>query len=293
MRVNKAIYNQLFTDSSKLEEIEVSDLDELIKLFPYCQNLHQWKLKKLYQQESLFFETELPKTAVYTRNRSHLKRFIKEEALDKLKTYDVTSNNESLEIENAAIPEKPVDTSIEKPEGKLEEKPDENSTKEFELPSEAIAAAIDASVRMDVDAMEDTSSISDEENKEMVTPEVSILSSQQKMSFVDWVKTLDGEKQAKITEREQFKLKAAALIDQFIDNQPTIKADKTFFSAEDKAKESISDESEIVTETLAKVYLQQGHAKKAIEIYGKLSLRFPEKKTYFASLIKEAKKETN
>ena len=41
------------------------------------------------------------------------------------------------------------------------------------------------------------------------------------------------------------------------------------------------------TETLARIYLEQDYAQKAIEIYSKLSLRYPEKSIYFASLIEK------
>lgn len=43
------------------------------------------------------------------------------------------------------------------------------------------------------------------------------------------------------------------------------------------------------TETLAKIYLEQDYREQAIDIYSKLSLRYPEKSVYFASLIDEIK----
>lgn len=47
---------------------------------------------------------------------------------------------------------------------------------------------------------------------------------------------------------------------------------------------------EVYSETLAEVYLQQGLAKKAIEVYEKLSLLDPAKSAYFASRITEIKR---
>ncbi|MCF0165927.1 MAG: hypothetical protein HUJ89_01945 [Bacteroidales bacterium] len=44
------------------------------------------------------------------------------------------------------------------------------------------------------------------------------------------------------------------------------------------------------TETLAKIYADQGLNQKALEVYSKLILLYPEKNTYFAALIQEIKK---
>ena len=44
---------------------------------------------------------------------------------------------------------------------------------------------------------------------------------------------------------------------------------------------------EFCTETLAQIYAQQGYYDQAKYIYSKLSLRYPEKITYFAALIEE------
>ena len=54
------------------------------------------------------------------------------------------------------------------------------------------------------------------------------------------------------------------------------------------ADHSIS-EGEVVTETMAEVWLKQGNKEKAIEIYNKLSLLNPDKSAYFASLAEQLK----
>jgi len=82
------------------------------------------------------------------------------------------------------------------------------------------------------------------------------------------------------------------IIDDFIKNEPSISRPKAeFYDPADKARESVVDNENIVSETLANIFYDQGHLQKAIKIYQKLSLKFPEKSSYFAALIKKAEKE--
>jgi hypothetical protein len=58
-----------------------------------------------------------------------------------------------------------------------------------------------------------------------------------------------------------------------------------------KIKESETfDNDDFVTETLAKIYAEQGYISRAIEIYKKLSLQDSKKSTYFATLIENLRK---
>jgi len=83
---------------------------------------------------------------------------------------------------------------------------------------------------------------------------------------------------------------AIDLIDEFIRKSPQIsRPKKEFFKAEKVAQKSLELSNEIVTETLAAIYARQGHWEQAIAAYQKLSLKFPQKQTYFAAIIEELK----
>ena len=64
---------------------------------------------------------------------------------------------------------------------------------------------------------------------------------------------------------------------------------KEFFSPTNSALESLSENNNLMTETLAKVYLEQGHYEKAITAYEILSLKYPQKSSLFANQIKAIK----
>ena len=100
-------------------------------------------------------------------------------------------------------------------------------------------------------------------------------------SFSEWL-TILNIKKIKRNEEE-----AINLVDDFLIKKPKISTPKKqlFFNPIDTAKESLIENHNLVTPTLAKVYLEQGHYEKAISAYNKLILKYPEKNSFFAKQI--------
>jgi len=85
--------------------------------------------------------------------------------------------------------------------------------------------------------------------------------------------------------------KGAEIIEKFLKEDPTIKPPKPEqIDTENKAKKSAEDHYDLVSETLAKIYIEQMLYHKAIDTYKKLSLKYPEKSGYFADLIQSIEK---
>ena len=80
-------------------------------------------------------------------------------------------------------------------------------------------------------------------------------------------------------------------IDRFIRENPKIVPQEATEAEKVNISKSVKiDKEELMTETLARVYLEQGKHKKAIQAYRILSLKYPEKSGFFADQIKAVEK---
>jgi hypothetical protein len=100
-----------------------------------------------------------------------------------------------------------------------------------------------------------------------------------------------GDKETVEKENSAKTVNDSKLIEDFLKSEPRIVPKPDFDDGkEDLAESSIKEDSEIVTESLAKIYMQQKLYGKAINIYEKLSLKYPKKSAYFASQIDKINK---
>lgn len=99
-----------------------------------------------------------------------------------------------------------------------------------------------------------------------------------------WQKWLKIERREPEPSKEEIKEKA---IEKFIENEPKISKlkEETSFVVKEKA----GDISHLMTETLAKLYVEQRLYSKAIKAYEALQQKHPEKSDYFAEKIREVK----
>jgi len=103
----------------------------------------------------------------------------------------------------------------------------------------------------------------------------------QKNSFVDWLKLSNLKPVDRLNELDA--------VDRFISKKPRLKAEVNQEEDHD-SDEELANKSVYMTETLAKLYLNQKNYEKAIQSYKILILKFPEKNSYFANQIKKIKK---
>jgi hypothetical protein len=126
-------------------------------------------------------------------------------------------------------------------------------------------------------------------------------SSNEKHSFSEWLQltraqpiqrpqtqqVLPGPAEAPAPEDKK-KLEKKDLIDRFIQASPKIPPVKSGVQAQ-PVRETAPDPTSLMTETLARVYLEQKKYIKAIQAYEILILKYPEKSSFFADRISEIK----
>lgn len=120
--------------------------------------------------------------------------------------------------------------------------------------------------------------------------------------FLYWLNHVGDDESAQTEEVKEADQPNSSSVDEVTDllekflqnsNRRAPKEKREFYKAEEKARKSEIDDSDMVSETLAKLYIKQELYHKAIETYRKLSLQIPEKSAYFAARITEVEELKN
>ena len=112
--------------------------------------------------------------------------------------------------------------------------------------------------------------------------------SELKLSFIDWIKYSERKSNSGIDAKIPLGNKIN-LIDDFIDKNPSISRVDKNQEITDIELENVFSPEELMTETLAKVFLKQKKYGKALKAYRILSLKYPEKNAFFAVQINKIK----
>ncbi|MBC8320035.1 MAG: hypothetical protein H8E34_04860 [Bacteroidetes bacterium] len=251
--MNKDEFIEYLQHPEKLNAESVTDLNGLIGEFPYCQSARILLTVNLFKEKNVRYDSELKTTAVYVSNRGLLRKHIERQNTENIKVF---------------LPDDDVDKQNESKQ-KTEEK--------TKTDSEIKPKTEEPKIKVENEAT------SFAEVKNIINRHIHELEVENELKL----KNKSGTKKASKSVKAKNEL-----IDEFIQKEPSISRPKTqFFDPVNKAKESVVDNENIVSETLANILYDQGHLQKAIKIYQKLSLKFPEKSIYFAALIKKAEKE--
>jgi tetratricopeptide (TPR) repeat protein len=274
--MNKAEFLKCVNLSSPVLPETNDNLKEIIKNFPYFQAAHILFARSLNQSNNILFSEALKNASLYSGNRRQL--------------FEIVNTQNKSEIA-PSIPLKNIET---------------NTNTESDLRNE-----VEATVFNEIDTItqiEFQKEVIEVNQNERIEPTTSIQPSsitpaihfsKEKDSFLGWLNKLNKDisknelnTSQSLTSPKIEKEKVENLVDRFIQSDPRIsKPSKAeFFSPIQMAKKSVEDNDMIVSETLAKVYIDQGNTEKAIHIFRKLSLLYPDKSTYFAALILKLEK---
>lgn len=259
------------------------DASSLVKEFPYCQSGQLLLALQMNFSNHLLFEQQLKKSAVYSSDRKRLFELINSPTAQQEKEV-VVAPIEAVKLEEKT----PVIEEVSTTEQPIlvEVKPAEEHIKDLEL--EYLNELISSSYTYELEDLEKLEVGSQKTEEALpIEEEEEQLDENTELTFTDWLKKVQKGGLTSVTEEKPEKQHKFDLIDKFIQEDPKIKPKKTeFYSPINMARLSVVDDSELVSETLALIQVEQGNYQEAIKTYQKLSLKNPEKRTYFANQIK-------
>jgi len=305
-----------------LNRQSVKDLQKLVLEFPYFQPAHLLLSLAAKKWDASAYQQSLKKTAIVATSRSHLFNLIYELENDAITNEPFAKDEEAqsqLSIFKATevspkhtLEQKEEPTIIKKVKEIVAEKPleikqlqptqDNMETLEKEIQNQVVNSFIEKEI-LKTSELHHPKQKQDPEsfvawllllkkNNGQTYQQIDLQVSAQKLFQKPSQKIPSKQSLIPLFDRKE---KNRALIDKIIESGPGIirnKEDQKFFTANSHAKESLLENEHLVTETLAKIYALQGSVNKAVRAYEILSLKFPQKSAYFATLIKNLKSNT-
>ena len=249
-------FTHLINKPDAINAFQNQDLQKIIDQFPYFQSARVLQLKHLYKQNSFQYNNSLKLAAAFTTDRSVLFDFITSTKFKSLQNQDYDTKIANIyNIDVAGIEYVQFDEPTAQPN--------------------TLQKSIESSIKN-----ADSSSAN----------EILYLDISQKHSFQQWLQLsryqpiIRNEPSPEEIDRK----KKEQLIDKFIQANPKIApVDKN--APIPVSTPTIEEHSYLMTETLAKIYLEQKKYLRAIQAYEILILKYPEKSSYFATQIAEIK----
>jgi tetratricopeptide (TPR) repeat protein len=305
--MNRNDFLNMIEDTIPVSQHLLGEVYELIAIFPYFQSAHLLLLKGLQNNADVKFENQLRNSAIHIANREtlyyHLMKRPSPEVVsgmantDKAYIGNQDYDNQQTVIETAKNSESLIN-EIEKNSGETRYQEQDDTVQQVPVHTILISNESDNEESAGVMLLEDEEAIPIEDQIFYMDPGISVPDNSGLLELEpDDDNTVYAEEsgisrnQMNDERSDSKKQMQSELIDKFIIANPRIEPlrEKTNFQLEDISKPFIEEEGCFVTETLAKIYINQGYYSKAIDIYEKLSLKFPEKSSYFASQIEKVK----
>ena len=253
----------LLNKPETINEKQTIALENVVLQFSYFQAARALHLKGLYNQESFRYNYELKKTAAYTTDRTILFEFITSDNFTAIQQEKIDEIQKSL-----------LDIEVHYSEQVIVLHEIENTSAEEETPKSEYT--------------QETSEKKLEIGKPLpFTPN-------ERHSFQEWlqltrISPIVRKNEEKIIQNDPEKQKKLEIIDKFIEANPKIAPVKESTKTPANISKSVEEPTHLMTETLAKVYLEQKKYTKAIQAYEILILKYPEKSSFFADRINEIK----
>ena len=272
-------FTYLLENPDEIEKGQVSDFRSIIDQFPYFQPARALYLKALKINDSFLYNQELKTTAAYTTDRSVLFDFITSEEFIQNEISDVIQHNLDYLKEIELNEYEDLSATIDSSEAVVKTKKEEST-----------AAPLTELQRIAGGLTEKRA----EPEEQLQIGKPLEFDKTERHSFSEWLKLTQfkpiSREEVEIPEEEEIgqdfkKSKQQEIIDKFIENKPTMPPVKKEGQFSNLASERIMKSDSLMTETLARIYLEQGNYEKAKQAYRILSLKYPEKSSFFADQI--------